>query len=524
MSNQLSRRNFLKLGAAAAGVFATGQAFGAPQSALASALSRQNLASHVTIGNTSIQSNLNPYYFTYFQSRQIYDTLIDVSQTGELMPGLATEWNRIDGQTLELTLRDDVFFSNGERFTANSVVYTMNHLRTIGVSNMGTYAIPVTDLVLFPAFISLFNDESLEVIDDTHLIVRTTRPDAILEKRLSRLFVISEQHMTETDGDLVTSAAGTGYFRTTEFVPGERLELETWDGNWRGNYPIQTATYVRVGDPRAAIESGDIDIAQSIAPDIARLMVDSGNFATTAKPSLGTEIVSMVPDTHTALQDARVRRALNMAVDKDTFNEIIQGGFGHSTTGQLLQPGMEGYNEDLQGFAYDPDTARALLAEAGYSNLTLTMAAPNTLRAQAETVASFLEAIGVRIELETPDSGTLISEVTGGTSRNLILWNAYYTTLQDWSQAMVGLASPAPGAQRHFDNDEFYGLNTQISLAGDNETRNELIEQAAGLMHEEAAVIFLSWMDFFYVHSTKIQSMPLNLDNAPRIYAIEMLS
>jgi len=522
MSNQLSRRNFLKLGAAAAGVFATGQAFSAPQHALAGALNSQTLASHVTIGNTSIQSNLNPFYFTYFQSRQIYDTLIDVSATGELIPGLATEWNRVDPQTLEITLRDNVLFSNGEQFTADSVAYTLNFLRTVGVNNMGTYAIPVTDLVLFPAFISLFDDNSIEVVDDTHLVVRTTRPDAILEKRLSRLFIISEQHMTETDGDLVTNAAGTGYFRAAEFVPGELLELETWDGNWRGSHPIQSATYVRVGDPRAALESGDIDVAQSISPDVARTLVDSGNWVVTSKPALGTEIVSMIPDTHEALQDERVRRALNMAIDKVAYNEIIQGGFADPTTGQLLQPSMDGYNENLEAFPYDVAEARRLLEEAGYTDLTLTMAAPNTLRAQGETIASFLEAIGVNIELETPDSGSLIAEVTGGTDRNLILWNAYYTTLQDWSQAMVGLAPGSPGAQRHFDNDDFYGLNMQISLAGDLETRNDLIQQAATLMNDQAAVIFLSWQQFYYVHTPKISALPLNLDNSPRLYAVEM--
>ena len=230
----------------------------------------------------------------------------------------------------------------------------------------------------------------------------------------------------------------------------------------------------------------------------------------------------MVPDTHEALQDARVRRALNMAIDKVAYNEIIQGGFGTATTGQLLQPGMDGYNEDLQAFPFDAAAARSLLEEAGYSNLSLTMAAPNTLRVQAETVASFLEGIGVRIELETPDSGSLIQEIQAGTDRNLILWNAWYTTLQDWSQLMVGLASPAPGAQRHFDNDEFYGLNTQISMAGDAETRNGLIQQAAQLMNEEAAVIFLSWQQFYYVYTSNINALPLNLDNSPLLYAVEM--
>ncbi|MFP4323216.1 MAG: ABC transporter substrate-binding protein, partial [Anaerolineales bacterium] len=510
----------MRLGAAAAGAMATGLSF-SPNLSLAGVAAQGELASHVTLGNTSIQPNLNPFYFTYFQSRQIYDTLIEVSADGELLPGLALEWQRIDPMSIEVRLRDGVFFSNGDRFTSRSVQYTMEHLMTEGVNNLALYGIPISDFQLFPPQFALFNQDSIEIIDDLNLVIRATRPDAILEKRFSRLFVISEQFMNETDGDLTTQAAGTGYFRAAEFVPGELLELEYVEGNWRGEYPIRSATYVRVGDSRTALESGDIDMAQSLPPDIARTLVDNGDFNVSTKSSLATEIISMIPDTNPAFQDPRVRRALNLAIDKDLYNEVVRAGFGRPPQGQLLQPGMDGYVEGLDPFEYNPQEAMRLLNEAGARNLELTFAAPNTLRADAEVLAGFFEAVGVRVQLETPDSGTLISEIRAGTDRNMILWNAFYTTLSDWSQAMVGLVNPAPGAQRHFDNDEFYALNMQIQTAGDAETRTQLIEQTATLMNEEAAVIFLSWSDFYHVHTTAIESVPYNLDNSPQVYAIE---
>lgn len=521
MSNRISRRNFLKLGAATAGAIAAGQAFGGLQPAYASTAKQGTLASHITIGNSSIQANLNPYYFTYFQSRQIYDTLIDVTADGELIPGLATEWNRIDPTALEVKLRDDVFFSNGERLTSSNIAFTLNHLLTVGVANPGLYGIPLTDFQLFPPQFALFNAESIEIIDDTNFVIRATRPDPILEKQLSRFWVLSEQYMTESEGNLVTDAVGTGYFKIAEFAPGERIEYEVFEGNWRGEYPVTSATYVRVGDLRSALLAGDIDIAQSLPPDVARTMVESGEFSVTSKSALATEFCSMLPDTHEALQDARVRRALNLAVDKESYNEIIRAGFGTPTTGQLLQPGIPGYNEELEAFPYDPEEAIRLLSEAGYPNLELTMLAPNTIRADAEVIAAYLEAVGVSITLETPDSGTVINDVRGGTDKNIVLWSAFYTTLSDWSQAMVGLINPAPGSQRHFDNDEFYALNMQINAAPDAETRNGLIEQASALMNEEAALLFLSWTDFFFIHTPNVATLPLNLDNAPRIYAIE---
>jgi len=529
----ISRREFLKLGGAATAGLALMQA-GLLRPGVASAQSDAALATHVTIGNTSIQPNLSPFFQAYFQARQIYDTLIETTADGQLAPGLATEWNRLEPTVLELKLRDDAFFSNGERFTSASVAFTLNHLMTVGMTNIRDYQIPLTDLNLLPVFGAngqmlappLFGPESIEIVDDTTIILRTTRPDPLLEKRLSRLFILSEQYMAESEGNLVTDAVGTGYFRMTEFVPGERLELETWDGNWRGSYPIQTATYVAVGDPRTALEAGDIDIAQSLPPDIARLLIDSGAYNVTSKPALSTEIVRFFPQTNPALQDANVRRAVNLAVNKEEYNEFIRSGFGRPTTGQLLQPGMDGYNESLEGFPYDPDEARRLLAEAGYADLELSFGAPNTVRAEAEIIASYLEAVGIRVNLETADSGTIIREMITGTERNMIMAGAQYSTLGDWSQAMVAidLTTLPPGAPVEFDNERFVELNQAIKLATDEETRNALIEENAELMYDEAAVLYLSWVDFYFVHTPAVRKLELNLDNSPQMFSIEKLA
>lgn len=528
---QLSRRDFFKMGAAAAGLGLVGYAgLRLPQRAAA----QSALASHVTVGNTSIQPNLSPYHQTYFQARQIYDTLIETNAEGDLLPGLAAEWNRVEPNLLELRLRDDVFFSNGERFTSASVAYTMNHLLTVGMQNFGAYQLPLTDLNLLPLFSPtgqmvappLFSSESVEIIDDTHLLIRTTRPDPTLEKRLSRLFILSEQYMTESGGDLVNGSAGTGYFRVAGWSPGERIELETWEGNWRGSYPIQSATYVVVGDLRTALQAGDIDIAQSVPPDVARSLVDSGAFNVTLKPALSTEMVRFFPQNNEALRDPRVRRALNLAVNKEEYNEFIRAGFGLPTTGQLMQPGMDGYNEDLEAFPYDPEEAMRLLREAGYENLELSMGAPNTVRSDAEAVAAYLEGVGIRMSLETADTGTIIMQMLTGTSFDMILAPAQYSTLGDWTQAMVALdrTTLPPNAPIEFDNERFLELNQQIKLAPDLETRNALIRENAQLIHDEAAVLFLSWVQFYFVHTPRVQSMQLNLDNSPQLFSVEMLA
>lgn len=518
--SQMNRRDFMKFTAAAASAAAAGNTLFTPQAALAArAVRQQNLASHITLGNTSIQSNINPYFFAYFQSDQVYDTLLELSPNGEILPDLATEWNRVDGQTLEIRMREDVFFSNGERLTARHVQRTMEHLLTVGIANLGLYGIPVSDFQLFPPQFALFNLESFEVVDDLNLVVRTTRPDVLLEKRLTRMFILSEQSLEEEN--LSTQAIGTGYFQVVEYIPGERIDYEIFEGNWRGEFPVRTATYVRVGDPRAALEAGDIDVAQSVAPDIARTLVDSGNWNVSSKPALGCQVISMRSDSNPALGDVRVRRALNLAIDNEAYAEIVLAGFGSPSDGQLLQEGIDGYNPELSDYGFDPAEAMRLLREAGHQNLTVSMGAANTQRAQAEVIAGFLEAVGVRVELETPDSGTIINELLNGGPRDMLFFNQFYTTLADWSQAMIALYSPAPNAPRYIDSERFYELNGQIQFATDVEVRNELIQECAAVMNEEASLLFLAYTDFYFVHTPAIETLPINLDNSPRIYAIE---
>jgi ABC-type transport system substrate-binding protein len=103
----------------------------------------------------------------------------------------------------------------------------------------------------------------------------------------------------------------------------------------------------------------------------------------------------------------------------------------------------------------------------------------------------------------------------------MIFWESNYVTLGDWSQAVTPFTI-SESVQRHFDNDDFYALNKQILAATTEEERVTLVEEIAALMNEEAAAVFLSWKQFFYVHTTRLDALPFNLDTSPRIHAIEM--
>src|SRR5947209_13462536 len=129
-----SRREFLALGlgaGAAAALAACGAGERAPTQGGSGASGR--LADSVTLGVLTIADTLDPHgnlsYSQFLADRQIYDTLLTFDDRGEqLVPQLAAEWQRIDPLTVELKLRDDVKFSNGEDFTADKVVFNVNRL------------------------------------------------------------------------------------------------------------------------------------------------------------------------------------------------------------------------------------------------------------------------------------------------------------------------------------------------------------------------------------------------------------
>jgi peptide/nickel transport system substrate-binding protein len=483
-------------------------------------LAAQTMATHVDIGATSGAVSLDPWGVSFFQLRQVYDPLIEYADDGTLVGALAERWEYLDPGTLQIVLREGVTFSDGEPLTADTIAYNIERLNT---STNPAHSLLQQRLNIFP---SAGMGITAEIVDARTVNLSPAFPDPLFDRRLTGLFIVPQAFTDANEGLLDTAANGTGYFAVTDFVPGQTMRFEAWGGSWRGEHAIQTATYAAIPDPAAllaALQTGEIDAALGLPPDIARSVTEDGTLAVTAQPSYGIELVSFVSDIEPLFNDVNVRRAFNLAVNKEEYNAIVLGGFGTVPTGQFLEPGIEGFNPTLEAYPYDPETARALLEDAGAAGMNFTLATTIANQSRAEAVAGYLQAVGVNATIEIQDFQAFVGSVLRGATVPGLLWTPFYTRLASWAE-VTRYNPPPPGMQMQsfFTNDEFAALSAQLGMTFDPAERDAIGQQIMQIAHDEAPALFLSHPQVFWVHNPAIADLPMAWDTSLRLWEIEM--
>ena len=297
---------------------------------------------------------------TIFTTSAMFDGLTWFDEDLTLQPGLAIAWENLDDLTWRFSLRPDVTFHDGSPFTAEAVVTAVSYLASdAAVRERVKFEIP---------FLA-----SAEAIDALTVEIKTTRPAPILPRYLSALLLPEPETWTRLGRDGFASAPiGTGPFKLDEWQPTRGL-LSAHQSGWR--IPkADKLEIVALPDPSArvqGIQSGRLDVAIGLGPDDGETVEATGGTVVVYNRSSVTAlsfILTRPDDPRTApLRDVRVRRALNMAIDRDTINEVLLAGATRPAH-QAGATGVLGFNPDLPEFPYDPDAARALLAEAGYPN------------------------------------------------------------------------------------------------------------------------------------------------------------
>lgn len=291
----------------------------------------------------------------------IYDNLVRLGWSSELEPNLALSWENTEPTKWVFKLRPDVVYHNGKPFTAQDVVDLLALIKT-----------PEMRRFLIPS--ELRGVIGGRVIDDHTVEVETEEPDAILPNRLATLMIIDPEHWQEIGIDAYTLApVGTGPYRLTGWGGGNKVAfLEANPKSWRAPKEITKVEYRLIPDKTSRIQgliSGQLDLITGLHVDDAETLVFPG-ITIDVQPNPQVKSIALPNILHGPdhpLADKRVRQALNYAVDKQAISDLIM--FGHAqVASQGLTSATFGYNPDLEPYPYDPDKARALLAEAGYPN------------------------------------------------------------------------------------------------------------------------------------------------------------
>lgn len=351
-------------------------------------------------GTGNIAAMLNPFA-SLFQGvinphSMIHDMLFTISTDGTLEQGLALDAEPTSDTTWRITLRPNVRYSNGRPFTAEAVVKTIHYLQSDAA---GRYVISAETRTI----------KSIRAIDDLTLEVETFVPDVLLPRRFSTI-PMPEPWLYEDLGPDEFSQApiGTGSYVVEDWrSDAQRPLLAAHTESWRAPVEFDRVDIRIVKDAPSQVQallSGQIDLGYNFGVVEIDALKSMG-FNILTRP--GGQIISIAlsnTDPDKPFADQRVRQALNYAVDKQAIADIIM--FGTTTpAGQPGIPGMTGYNPDVSPYPYDPERAKALLADAGYGDgfafkaevlITGVLEAPTMY----QKIAQDLAAVGVGMEIK----------------------------------------------------------------------------------------------------------------------------
>lgn len=332
----------------------------------------------------------------------LFDGLTRLDEAGEVQPALAEHWSTPDGLTWTFRLRRGVRFSNGAPFDAAAAAATFRWL----MSPTGRT--------------TLIGSRLKDVIDvrtgggDTLVLVLKS-PDPILPRRLTSTPVVEPETWRRL-GPVGFSKApvGTGPYRLIRFDErGRRALMETNPFAWRrpktGRLEIVELTDESVRNQ--ALISGRIDLSRVGLDEVA--LMESRGLTITTPPSMQVLAIALVTEGRdTPLDDVRVRRALNHAVDKETIARTLLAGRGQAS-GQPASRVTPGYDPAIRPYAYDPARARALLAEAGYPDgfplvIEGVIGALPADSAVFQSVAWYLNQVGVRAVFRPAPYATMV--------------------------------------------------------------------------------------------------------------------
>ncbi len=263
---------------------------------------------------------------------------------GSVTPRLAESWEQVDESTWRFKLRDGVKFHDGSALGAEDVVYTLDRMTETALG-CTTYTKMFGNTVL-----------TASVVDPLTVEIKADRPTPIFPTMMGLVHIVPEG----TAKDAVSRApVGTGPFRFVSWQPGEKIVITRAEEYWGDAPAVTGATYIWRTESAlrsAMVSTGEADIAPSIS--IQDASNPETDFAYLNSETTRMRIDMMTPP----LDDIRVRKALNLAIDKDGLKVLLGDDVIEST--QYVVPSINGHNPDLKPFGYDPEEARRLLSEA----------------------------------------------------------------------------------------------------------------------------------------------------------------
>ena len=373
-------------------------------------------AQNLRIGLREDPDILDPTLARTFVGRIVFaslcDKLFDINERLEVVPQLATGYSWEDPRTLLITLRDGVRFHDGEVMDAEAVRYSLNRHLTM----QGSFRRSEINTM-----------ESMEVVSPTQIRIRLTAPSApFLAQLTDRAGMVVSPRAAEAAGrNFGNRPVCAGPFRFVERVAQDRIVVERFPEYWNaGAIHVNRITYLPIPDSTvrlANLQSGALEMVQTIDPDDVAAVRRNNRLRISISDELGYQGITINIGNGARAQtpmgqNARVREAFELAIDRDALNRVVYEGM-FTPTAQPVPPANPMHVRDFRPEPRNIERARALLREAGVTTpLRVEMTIPNNpdLRQAGEVIQAMVREAGFELRLNATEFATSLQAATRG--------------------------------------------------------------------------------------------------------------
>lgn len=419
----------------------------------------------------------------------VFEGLTRIGPNGAVLPGLAESWTvSDDGKIYTFNLREGVTFHDGSAFEATDVKFSIERAMAEDSTN--------AQKALFSAI------DSVTATDPGTVTITLKNPagNFLFNMAWGDAVIVAPESADTNKANPV----GTGPFKFSRWAKGSAVDLVRNDTYWGTKAALEKATFRFISDPAAALSAmlaGDVDaFANFPAPEsIPQLRADP-RFTVVVGSTEGETILS-TNNTRPPFNDVRVRQAMAHAIDRQAIIDGAMFGLG-TPIGTHFAPHHPAYVDLVGQYEFNPEKAKALLAEAGFADgikATLKLPPPSYARRGGEIIASQLRKVGIELEIIPVEWGVWVPEVFKGKDYDLTIVS--HTEPMD-----IGIYG-RDDYYFNYDSADFKALMASLDGEADEQKRYALMSDAQKVLANDAVNGFLFQLAKAGVWNAKLNGM-----------------
>jgi peptide/nickel transport system substrate-binding protein len=428
----------------------------------------------------------------------VFDSLVEWDANGKIVPGIAESW-KVDGLNITWTIRKGVKFHNGDPVTADDVKFSIDTIKSKDLNSGSASNFAAVD--------------SATVVDANTVLWKLGRVDArILDTTANNLSILPiKYYQSVGQAGFIAKPIGSGPFKFVSWAKDDKVTMEAntdyWTGGAKGKALAKTLVFRAI--PTAAtrvseLRAGSVDIVQDLPPDQFDPLKAAGfNVVENKSPVYNWAFfnTASTADAAKPLKDAKVRQAMNMAVDTATIIKTVLGGHARQLAAGITDL-TDGYTSDLKPFSFDQAKAKSLLAEAGYPNgFSIDADISATAKPDvAQAIIAQLGQVGIKVNLNA-----LPTDVFNDRWIKKTLDPLYFVTWNTFTHpALLDLLAGCKGFISSFCNQDAQKFLDQGGATLDQPTQTAAYTQAAKILATDPFGIYISADNALYGLSSKV--------------------